>query len=249
TSLRSHLDVRPRVSNDTDGVTVVSAAREAAAAGAPARATALDPPAPAPDHAPVSVPAPGPRSAKLGPASSPPPKAAAPVSAPLRRRTAIIGWAVFALLAAGAIAGGAYVLQGSGGSPAQANAPAGADRPDLVATPPPGSTPPSTAPPPPIDAALPPPPDAAPSRPPDAAPSSTQVNLRIKTTPSDATVLLDGKRLGRTPYTGTVEAAPGTHVLKIRKRGYIAVILDVELSGDVTREVALQRTKSEPAPP
>jgi hypothetical protein len=63
--------------------------------------------------------------------------------------------------------------------------------------------------------------------------------------PSDATVLLDGKRLGRSPFIGTVEASPGMHILKIRKKGYVTVNLDVELVGNVAREVMLQRLKSE----
>jgi hypothetical protein len=61
-------------------------------------------------------------------------------------------------------------------------------------------------------------------------------------------VLLDGKRLGRTPYTGKVEAAPGTHALKLRKKGYAPVTLDIELTGDISREVTLQRGKGEGAP-
>ena len=68
--------------------------------------------------------------------------------------------------------------------------------------------------------------------------------IKITTDPPDATVLLDGQRLGHTPFSGTVASAPGTHKLKIRRRGYTTISLDVELSADVARDVTLQ-----PAPP
>jgi hypothetical protein len=67
--------------------------------------------------------------------------------------------------------------------------------------------------------------------------------LRITTNPPDATVLLDGKRLGRTPYNAPIDAAPGTHALKLRRRGYVSMSLDIELSSNVTREITMQRVK------
>ena len=39
---------------------------------------------------------------------------------------------------------------------------------------------------------------------------------------------------------------PGTHVVKIRRRGYATTKLDIELLEDVTREVVLVRSKAEP---
>jgi len=72
--------------------------------------------------------------------------------------------------------------------------------------------------------------------PPPAAPS---VRIRFTTTPSDATVLLDGQRLGHTPYDGTVPRADGPHVIKIRRRGYVPQKLEVDLAADVTRDVQL----------
>ena len=76
--------------------------------------------------------------------------------------------------------------------------------------------------------------------PPDAAPlpaGPTKVRVRVISTPSDATVLLDGRRLGRTPFDGEVELAPGPHTMKLRRRGYIAEIRPFDLaSGAVVDE-------------
>jgi len=83
----------------------------------------------------------------------------------------------------------------------------------------------------------PPAPAPAPVVKPTVAPTS--VELVIETVPSDATVLLDGQRLGHTPYRGAVDAKPGGHVLKIRRRGCVTQKLDIELTGDVKRDVEL----------
>jgi hypothetical protein len=56
-------------------------------------------------------------------------------------------------------------------------------------------------------------------------------------------VLLDGKRLGRTPYSGSVSSSPGPHTLKLRKKGYVPLSIDLELSGDIDRELTLERAK------
>jgi hypothetical protein len=68
------------------------------------------------------------------------------------------------------------------------------------------------------------------------------IRLRITTTPDDATVLLDGQWLGHTPFDVETPVAEGTHTIKIRRRGYFAQKLDVELRSDVTRDIALQPT-------
>jgi serine/threonine protein kinase len=85
----------------------------------------------------------------------------------------------------------------------------------------------------PIAAPTPPPAPAVP------APAPTVVQLKITTSPNDATILLDGVRLGHTPYEGAVPASDGLHVLKIRRHGYVPRKLEVELSSDVAREVTL----------
>jgi serine/threonine protein kinase len=76
--------------------------------------------------------------------------------------------------------------------------------------------------------------------PPAATPAGATIHLHVTTTPDDATVLLDGQRLGHTPFDGTVAKAPGMHVLKIRRRGCVPKLLDVELSSDIARDLPLQ---------
>ena len=85
--------------------------------------------------------------------------------------------------------------------------------------------------------------DAAIDAPPDA---SATVRLKITSTPANATVLLDGKRLGKTPYEGEVARGDGTHTLKVRLGGYATARIEVELTGDVLQDVVL--TKAQPAP-
>jgi hypothetical protein len=65
------------------------------------------------------------------------------------------------------------------------------------------------------------------------------VRVRVKTHPSDATVLLDGARLGHTPLDIVVPAASGPHVLKLRRRGYAPQSTKIELSSDVVRDVTM----------
>ena len=72
----------------------------------------------------------------------------------------------------------------------------------------------------------------------DAAP--TRVHLHIVTEPSDATVLLDGARLGHTPFDGDVPADSDTHTLKLRRRGYAPRVFEIILTGDVTQQFTLQ---------
>ena len=74
--------------------------------------------------------------------------------------------------------------------------------------------------------------------PPPAAP--TEIHVKIVTNPADATVILDGNRLGHTPYEGKLPVATGTHVLKIRRRGYTSLKLDVDLDKDLDKTLTLQ---------
>jgi hypothetical protein len=86
----------------------------------------------------------------------------------------------------------------------------------------------------------PPPPPPRPAHvepPPPVAP--TKVRLRVVTHPADATVLLDGKKLGHTPLDETLPADPGKHVIKLRHRGYAVQTLDIALDADVTQELTL----------
>jgi hypothetical protein len=41
-----------------------------------------------------------------------------------------------------------------------------------------------------------------------------------------------------------VAAAPGKHTLKLRRKGYVPASLEIELTGDLSREVTLQPTSS-----
>jgi serine/threonine-protein kinase len=73
----------------------------------------------------------------------------------------------------------------------------------------------------------------------------TTVWLRVTTTPDDATVLLDGKRLGRTPFADTFPAGD-VHKLKIRRRGYLPQWHDIDMRSDVTRHVVLRELRTPP---
>jgi serine/threonine protein kinase len=85
------------------------------------------------------------------------------------------------------------------------------------------------------------PPEPAPVPAPSLAPPPVPagVRMRIVTHPAGVTVLLDGKRLGRTPLDETIAADPGTHVIKLRRRGYVTQLLEVELDADVTQDLTL----------
>ena len=82
-------------------------------------------------------------------------------------------------------------------------------------------------------------PPPAPPPPPIPPPAPAKVRVRIVTHPADATVLLDGKKLGHTPLDETIAADPGKHVVKLRHRGYATQALDVNLDADITQDVML----------
>jgi hypothetical protein len=91
-----------------------------------------------------------------------------------------------------------------------------------------------------------PPPPPAPPRPahPEPPPlppppAPTKVRVRVVTHPADATVLLDGKKLGHTPLDETLAADPGKHQMKLRHRGYATQAVDITLDADVTQELTL----------
>jgi serine/threonine-protein kinase len=97
----------------------------------------------------------------------------------------------------------------------------------------------------------PPPPTKAPvkaeaPKPPPPTPAikkvePTKVHIVIKSTPADATVLLDGQKIGKTPFDGDVPIAHGTHALKLRKRGYQSKTWEVQLDGtEITKDTPLR---------
>ncbi|MBL0220148.1 MAG: serine/threonine protein kinase [Myxococcales bacterium] len=72
-------------------------------------------------------------------------------------------------------------------------------------------------------------PVAAPSPPASAVASPSKVHVTITSTPPNATVLLDQRRLGRTPFDGDLDLAPGAHIIKVRLRGRAAQKRTIEL--------------------
>jgi serine/threonine protein kinase len=75
--------------------------------------------------------------------------------------------------------------------------------------------------------------------PPPPAATPAQVRVRIVTHPPDATVMLDSKKLGRTPYDEVIDADPAKHVLKLRHRGYATYRIELALDADITQDIAL----------
>lgn len=167
-----------------------------------------------------------------------------PAPAPVveRSSTRRIGVVALALIVLGGLAIAGYWFATRDDSEAAAS------DPPLAPTTPDGAPPLDTAPPPP-----PPPPsdtaapDAAGGASPDAA--AATVRLKITSAPSTATVLLDGKRLGKTPFEGTAElVGKGPHAVKVRLTGYNTVKLDV-VGDSLEKEVVLVKTKPKPDEP
>jgi serine/threonine protein kinase/cytoskeletal protein RodZ len=79
-----------------------------------------------------------------------------------------------------------------------------------------------------------------------SGPELRSITLKLTSVPTGATVVLDGKRLGKTPFDGPVEVTPGRHVIKLRLTGYNTVKIDV--SDDLEREVAMTKAKPKPKP-
>jgi serine/threonine protein kinase len=69
--------------------------------------------------------------------------------------------------------------------------------------------------------------------------SADRVLVRITSEPSKATVLLDGKRLGKTPFIGSLRKDAGQAEIKIRRRGYKTMRVDVDRSQDIRLHVDL----------
>jgi serine/threonine-protein kinase len=113
-------------------------------------------------------------------------------------------------------------------------------RPAPAATTPPPPTDPTTAPPststqPPPRPASPPPPALA------VAPRSAKIHVRVTADPEDATVVLDGRRLGHAPIAIQRRRESRTVKVKVRRRGYVPRTFEVSFDSDVVLEVQLQR--------
>jgi serine/threonine-protein kinase len=73
-----------------------------------------------------------------------------------------------------------------------------------------------------------------------AAPDAGErVLVSITSEPSKATVLLDGKRLGKTPFAGALRRSDVGAVVKVRRRGYKTVRVDVDRTQDIRLHVEL----------
>jgi len=58
-------------------------------------------------------------------------------------------------------------------------------------------------------------------------------------------VLLDGQKLGHTPYEGDVPIARGAHALKLRKAGYKSMSWNVQLDGaNIIKDIPLKPDNS-----
>ncbi|MEJ7596658.1 MAG: serine/threonine-protein kinase [Kofleriaceae bacterium] len=88
----------------------------------------------------------------------------------------------------------------------------------------------------------------APARPASAPTiaAPTTGRFRVTSIPSDATVLLDGRRLGRTPLESELVVKPGTHVLKLRRRGYAPQRRTIELSPGAAVDEAFKLVRITP---
>ena len=78
------------------------------------------------------------------------------------------------------------------------------------------------------------------TKPPPAPPAApAKIHVKITSKPADATVLLDGKKLGHTPFDDTIDADPGKHNIKVRRKGYLVHSTDVTLAVDITQDLTL----------
>jgi len=146
------------------------------------------------------------------------------------------GWIALALVgAACAGVGIGAILNVVRGDEASAPARPVSSAPPAVTTPP--SAPPSA------------PPNPAPQKPAPpvkivetriADPIANEIVLRVTTQPTGATVVLDGVRLGTTPYEAKHPTRTKPAWLKVRHKGSVATKIQVSLDRDVTWDVRLR---------
>ncbi|HUQ01049.1 MAG TPA: protein kinase [Kofleriaceae bacterium] len=72
---------------------------------------------------------------------------------------------------------------------------------------------------------------------------TTTIKVRITSVPDDATVMLDGERLGRTPLEIERPRKSGTVVLKVRRKGYSTKKLDVDTGANIIQSFELHKSK------
>ena len=132
---------------------------------------------------------------------------------------------------AAAVIGAAVIVftVGSSSSPVEPTAASAPVTAPLAPTP----APPTPTPAPPVAAVEPTP---APV-PPPVTPAT--VELSISSTPAGADVIVDGKRLGTTPYKGTLPKADGDVKVTIRKGGFMDKLVTVSASAAINQTVKL----------
>jgi serine/threonine-protein kinase len=84
-----------------------------------------------------------------------------------------------------------------------------------------------------------------------APPAPRHVSVRIVSQPAGAEVyrVLDGVRIGRTPWQGEFAVSDGEAVFRLRARGYHDAELSVPLEVDAERSVALEKIVHKATPP
>jgi hypothetical protein len=204
-------------------------------------------PPPTPHQTPLPGPMPGAAGSTAGRVAGPNPvsvKFALPRPTPPSTAVAMVGatmvkarsgwggrvrWLALAVLFA-AIAAASYLVirDDSGAAAGSASPVAPPPPPPAAARAPQGAPAPSK----PVHPPAPPLPEAPP-------PLPTMVRVQIVSHPSDATVFLDGRKLGKTPLDEAVAADAAKHVFKLKRKGYAMARLDLELGADVTEEVTL----------
>lgn len=86
-------------------------------------------------------------------------------------------------------------------------------------------------------------PPAVATTPPPPKPTETNtIKVHVTSSPDDATVMLDGERLGRTPLTVERPRQAGPVWLKVRKKGYSTRKIQVDLGADVTWDIRLPKS-------
>ena len=81
----------------------------------------------------------------------------------------------------------------------------------------------------------------APAAAPSIDASATDITIRVSSNPPGATVLLDGKKLGKTPLEVKMPHSSVTVELKIRRDGYASKRVNVTLDKDVEVTATLKR--------
>lgn len=204
----------PVVAEKPKSQTPAKAAPEAAPKSQPASAKA----AAKPKTSAAAKSSPAKSAAPAAAKTSAPAPAKAPVSAPAQKEEekkppfAIIG-AVAAVLLLGVIL---FFVFGRGGDSTEPLA--------LAPPAPPASPAPTT----PAPAAPTTPPPTAPTPAPEPPPPAP-ARLSLSTEPAGATVLLDGRNLGRTPLAGIEVDGEGSFTLEVALDGFLSQTVDVEL--------------------